>query len=53
MKNPYTRFLIIFVVSAFVFQFLTNSILGPEVRGVPVNGNWYPGTDSPVAWKRT
>lgn len=20
---------------------------------VPVNGEWYPGTDSPIAWKRT
>ncbi|HTD98485.1 MAG TPA: hypothetical protein VK668_04340 [Mucilaginibacter sp.] len=53
MKNPYTKFVIIFVVSAFVFQFVTNSILSSEVRGAPVNGNWFPGADSPVAWKRT
>jgi hypothetical protein len=53
MKNPYTRFVIIFIVSAFAFQFITNSILSPEVRGAPVNGNWFPGADSPVAWKRT
>jgi hypothetical protein len=53
VKNPYTRFLIIFLVSAFAFQFITNSILGPEVRRIPVNGQWFPGTDSPVAWKRT
>lgn len=53
MKHPYTKFLIIFLVSAFVFQFATNSILGSEVRGAPVNGNWFPGTGSPVAWKRT
>jgi len=53
MKNPYARFIIIFLVSAFAFQFITNSILGPEVRGVPVNGQWFPGTDSPIAWKRT
>ena len=53
MKISITRFIIIFVISAFVFQFMTNTILGPEVRGVPVNGQWFPGTDSPVAWKRT
>ena len=53
MKKPITKFIIIFVVSAFVFQFVTNSILSPEVRGAPVNGQWFPGADSPVAWKRS
>lgn len=53
MKISITKFIIIFLVSAFVFQFITNSVLGPEVRGAPVNGQWFPGTDSPVAWKRT
>jgi len=53
MKISITKFIILFVVSAFVFQFVTNSILAPEVRALPVNGQWFPGTDSPVAWKRT
>jgi hypothetical protein len=53
MKISITKFILIFLVSAFIFQFITNSVLGPEVRGVPVNGQWFPGTNSPVAWKRT
>lgn len=53
MKISRTRFIIIFLVSAFVFQFISNSILGPEVRLFPVNGEWFPGTDSPIAWKNT
>jgi hypothetical protein len=47
MKISRTKFVIIFLVSAFTFQFISNLIL------VPVNGEWYPGTDSPIAWKRT
>ena len=53
MKRPIVKFIIIFVVSAFVFQFITNSLLGPKVGGLPANGQWFAGTDSPVAWKRT
>ena len=52
MKISITKFIIIFVVSAFIFQFVTNSILSPEVRAAPVNGQWFPGADSKVAWKR-
>jgi hypothetical protein len=47
MKISRTKFVIIFLVSAFTFQFISNLIL------VPVNGEWYPGTDSPIAWKRS
>jgi len=53
MKRPIVKFIIIFVVSAFVFQFITNSLLGPKVGGLPANGQWFSGMDSPVAWKRT
>jgi hypothetical protein len=53
MKISRTKFIIIFLISAFAFQFITNSLLGPEVRGVPVNGDWFPGTGSPIIWKRT
>ena len=42
------KFVIIFLVSAFVFIGITNLLLGPIV-----NGTWFPGMDSPIAWKRT
>ena len=48
MKISRTKFVIIFIVSAFVFQIITNLLLGPVV-----NGDWFPGTDSAIAWKRT
>src|SRR4051812_12051700 len=47
MKVSKRKFIIVFLISAFVFQFISNLIL------VPVNGEWYPGTNSPIAWKRT
>ena len=53
MKTSGTKFVILFLVSAFAFQFISNSLLGPEVRLFPVNGEWFPGTGSPIAWKRT
>src|SRR4051812_16313611 len=53
MKISRTKFVSIFLVSAFVFQFISNSILGTEVRLFPVNGEWFPGSGSPVAWKNT
>jgi len=53
MKISRTKFVILFLVSAFAFQFISNSLLGPEVRLFPVNGEWFPGTGSPIAWKST
>lgn len=47
MKISKTKFVIIFLVSAFVFIGITNLLL------VPVNGDWFAGTSSPTAWKRT
>lgn len=47
MKISRTKFVILFLVSAFAFVFITNLLL------VPVNGEWFPGMDSPIAWKRT
>src|SRR4051812_11762864 len=47
MKITRKKFVIIFLVSAFAFVFITNLIL------VPVNGDWFPGMDSPIAWKHT
>ncbi len=46
MKISRTRFVIIFLASAFAFQIITNLLLQP------VNGDWFPGTSSPIAWKR-
>jgi hypothetical protein len=42
-----TKFIIIFLVSAFAFQIISNLLLQP------VNGEWFTGSDSPIAWKRT
>jgi hypothetical protein len=53
MKITRTKFVILFLVSAFAFQFISNSLLGSEVRLFPVNGEWFPGTGSPIAWKST
>lgn len=53
MKVSVKKFVIGFLVIAGVFQFTTNSILGPEVGFIPADGNWYPGENSPVAWKDT
>ena len=53
MKISLKKFIIGFLVIASVFQFSTNSILGPELKFYPPDGNWYPGEKSPVAWKGT
>ena len=53
MKILRTKFVILFLVSVFAFQFISNSLLGPEIRLFPVNGEWFPGTGSPIAWKNT
>lgn len=53
MKISLKKFVIGFLVIAGVFQFTTNSILGPEVGFIPADGNWYPGENSVVEWKNT
>ncbi|WP_379091374.1 hypothetical protein [Pedobacter sp. UC225_65] len=53
MKISRTKFIITFLISAFVFQFITNSVLGPEVKLFPANGDWFPGDGSPIAWQNT
>src|ERR1051325_12018671 len=47
MKISRRKFIIIFLVSAFACVIITNLLLGPIV-----NGDWFPGTNSPIAWKR-
>jgi hypothetical protein len=51
MKVSRTKFVLIFLVSVFAFQFISNSLLGSEVRLFPLNGETYPGAGSPIAWK--
>ena len=53
MKISSTRFVTLFVISAFAFQFASNSLLGDEIQLFPRNGEWYPGVGSPIAWKNT
>lgn len=53
MKVSKTRFVTVFVISAFALQFISNSLLGPEVSLFPGDGEWYPGTESPITWKST
>src|SRR6266571_1466344 len=47
MKISRTRFVIIFLDSAFDFNIITFLLFQPVI------GECYPGTDSPIAWKRT
>ncbi|MBO9571772.1 MAG: hypothetical protein J7497_06120 [Chitinophagaceae bacterium] len=53
MKISRTKFIIVFLVSAFTFQFISNSVLGTEISLFPKNGDWFPGADSPIGWKST
>ncbi|WP_153801240.1 hypothetical protein [Foetidibacter luteolus] len=53
MKISRTTFVISFLISAFAFQFISNSVLGPEIRLFPGNGEWFPGAGSSVGWKNT
>ncbi len=53
MKISRKKFVITFLVSAFAFQFISNSVLGDEVRLFPNNGEWYSGIGSPIEWKNT
>jgi hypothetical protein len=51
MKISRKKFVIAFLISAFAFQFISNSLLGDEVELFPNNGKWYPGVGSSIAWK--
>lgn len=53
MNMPRKHFVILFVISASAFQFVSNSLLGSEVRLFPAsNSESFLMPDSPVAWKR-
>lgn len=51
MKVSKTKFVTVFLILAFAFQFISNSILGREARLFPSNGEWFPGAGSPIGWK--
>jgi hypothetical protein len=51
MPLPRTKFVILFLISGFVFQFISNSILGSEVRLFPARGESFLGLGSAIAWK--
>lgn len=53
MKTSKTRFITIFLISAFAFQFISNSLLRDEISLFPRNGEWYSGMGSSIAWKNT
>ncbi len=45
------KFVLLFIVCAFVFMFITNALFGTEARPFPWHEKTFLGTDSPVAWK--
>ena len=53
MKISKIKFIFLFLISAFAFQFISNSLLGSEVRLFPGNGEWFPGAESAIGWKNT
>ncbi len=53
MKTSRVKFVVTFLISAFLFQFISNSVLGPEVRLFPGDGEWFPGVGSTISWKNT
>lgn len=53
MKISRKKFVITFLILAFAFQFITNSVLSPEIGLFPKSGEWFSGAGSPVAWKST
>jgi hypothetical protein len=51
MRTSKKKFVIIFVISAFVFMFVSNALFGTEARVFPWHEKTFTGTDSPIAWK--
>src|SRR6266436_9389238 len=45
------KFVIVFLISAFAFMFISNALFGTEARVFPWNEKSFRGTDSPIAWK--
>ena len=51
MSISRTRFVIIFVFSAFVFMFVSNALFGTSAQVFPQPPESFLGTRPPVAWK--
>ena len=52
MSISRTKFVILFIISGFVFMFITTSLLGSTgPRGFPKHPDSYLGTASPEPWK--
>ena len=48
------KFIILFIVSGFVFMFITTTLLGSTCpRGFPKHPDSFLGTASPIVWKNT
>ena len=51
MNISRTKFVILFLISAFAFLFISNALFGLEARVFPWNEESFLGTDSQIAWK--
>ena len=51
MNISRTKFVILFLISAFAFMFISNALFGSEARVFSWNEKSFLGTDSPIAWK--
>ncbi|MGQ0553856.1 MAG: hypothetical protein ACT4PU_11635 [Planctomycetota bacterium] len=51
LKVSRTRFVAVFLLCGFAFQFISNSVLGSEVRLFPARSESFLGLGSVVAWK--
>lgn len=46
-----TKFVVIFLIAACAFLFVSNALFGTEARLFPAHGESFLVTESPVAWK--
>lgn len=53
MKISKTKFVILFLIFGFAFQFISNSLLGSEIALFPPREESFLGTESMVGWKNT
>ena len=51
MNISKTQFVILFLISAFAFMFISNALFGSEARVFPWNDESFLGVDSQIAWK--
>src|SRR5260221_14309904 len=51
MRMSKTKFVVLFLISAFAFMFISNALFGTEARVFPWHEKSFRGTDSPIAWK--